>query len=254
MAASSPARPDRGPLLVERRDPLPAVLRHGGLPPGRVLHVQRCRQADPRAVPDGLLGRPEGDRDLAAICCASSSACWPAFPAGASRSARPIRSASSAVTWRPVKIRSMARPGPSLRCVSWVPPPPGTSPTVVSGRPNTAVSSATIRSQHRASSQPPPRAYPCTAAITGCGRASTPPNAARNTSRCASSPASDRRLRSFRSAPTQNARSPAADSTTARESLSDASSAQAWASLVAIAVSIAFSASGRSRMISQTPA
>src|SRR5215831_16707837 len=64
MAASSPARPDRGPLLVERRDPLPAVLRHGGLPPGRVLHVQRRRQADPRAVPDGLLGRPEGDRRI----------------------------------------------------------------------------------------------------------------------------------------------------------------------------------------------
>src|SRR6185437_14365705 len=137
---------------------------------------------------------------------------------------------------------------------SWVPPPPGTSPTVVSGRPSTAVSSATIRSQHRASSQPPPRAYPCTAAITGCGSASTLANAARNTSRWASSPASDSRLRSFRSAPTEKARSPAADSTTTRESLSEASSAQAWASRVAMAVSIAFSASGRSRMISQTPA
>src|SRR5215469_15355988 len=61
-AASSLARPAGGALLVERRDPLPPVLRHRDRPPSRVLHVQRRRQADPAAEPDRPLGGPDRDR------------------------------------------------------------------------------------------------------------------------------------------------------------------------------------------------
>src|SRR5262252_5144395 len=61
-SASSLARPDGGALLVERRDPLPPVGRHRDRPPGRVLHVQRRRQADPLAVPHRPLGGPDRDR------------------------------------------------------------------------------------------------------------------------------------------------------------------------------------------------
>src|SRR5712691_1112413 len=59
--------------------------------------------------------------------------------------------------------------------------------------------------------------------------------------------------RSFRSAPAQNARSPAAPNTTTRTSGRAAISAQARASSPAIAVLIAFIASGRLSMISATP-
>src|SRR6516164_2015687 len=61
-SAPSPARPDRGALLVERRNPLPPVGRQSDRPPGRVLHVQRRRQADPVAVPDRPLGGADRDR------------------------------------------------------------------------------------------------------------------------------------------------------------------------------------------------
>src|SRR6266487_2165711 len=60
--SGSLARPVRGALVVERRDPLPPVPRHRGGPPGSVLHVQRLRHADPPAAPDRPLGCPDGDR------------------------------------------------------------------------------------------------------------------------------------------------------------------------------------------------
>ena len=190
--------------------------------------------------------------ELAAMAPAISSAVASAVPAGTSRSASPIRSASAAFTRRPVSSRSAARPTPSRRMDSWVPPQPGTRPTVASGSPNCAVSSATTRSQFSASSQPPPRAYPCTAAITGCGSRSSSPNAVRNTARWASHCASVISCRSLRSAPTQKARSPVAVSTTARTPVSGASSAQVCANRTSITVFSAFSASGRSSTISTT--
>ena len=52
-------------------------------------------------------------------------------------------------------------------------PGPGKSPTAVSGVPKRAVLSATTRSQTIVSSQPPPRAWPCTAAIVGFEISST---------------------------------------------------------------------------------
>ena len=49
----------------------------------------------------------------------------------------------------------------------WVPPAPGMMPSLISGWPNLAVSAAMTMSHIIASSQPPPRAKPATAAITG---------------------------------------------------------------------------------------
>src|SRR5690606_39571083 len=62
------------------------------------------------------------------------------------------------ISRRAVKISSAARAAPTRRGSSCVPPPPGITPTDTSGSPSTAVPSATITSQDRASSKPPPRA------------------------------------------------------------------------------------------------
>ena len=55
-------------------------------------------------------------------------------------------------------------------------PGPGSRPTPASGVPNRADSSATTRSQTIVSSQPPPRAWPWTAAIVGFESSSTARN------------------------------------------------------------------------------
>src|SRR5712691_7675745 len=117
---------------------------------------------------------------------------------------------------RPVKISSLASGAPSTRGRSCVPPIPGKIPSVVSGTPNTAVSLATMKSERTASSQPPARAKPSTAAITGTGQRSTR-NAACSKITCWARHASSViSLRSLRSPPAQNARSPAPVKTTAR--------------------------------------
>ena len=54
-----------------------------------------------------------------------------------------------------------------------MPPNPGQMPRLTSGWPNTALSEATIQSQARANSQPPPSAKPLTSAITGNGASSS---------------------------------------------------------------------------------
>ena len=67
----------------------------------------------------------------------------------------------------------MARPVPTRRASRWVPPAAGSTDRFVSGRPKRAVSAAIRMSQDIASSQPPPRANPLTAAIVGFSNAST---------------------------------------------------------------------------------
>ena len=62
---------------------------------------------------------------------------------------------------------SIARCLPITRASRCVPPPPGMIPRRISGWPSSALSDATIMSQASASSQPPPSAYPDTAAISG---------------------------------------------------------------------------------------
>ena len=107
---------------------------------------------------------------------------------------------------RAVKIIRAARDQPTRRVSSWVPPPPGMTPTLT---PRAArrrpPRRQTTRSQDSAISRPPPSAKPSTAASAGTGRSSTPRYAARATGRCARSSSSVKLLRSLRSAPTQNA-------------------------------------------------
>src|SRR5438874_711130 len=64
-------------------------------------------------------------------------------------------------------MSSFARYFPTARVRRCVPPAPGMIPRLISGWPNCAVSEATMMSQIIASSQPPPRAYPETAAMIG---------------------------------------------------------------------------------------
>ena len=63
--------------------------------------------------------------------------------------------------------RMGALPSPISLASLWVPPAPGKSPNPVSGSANNASSDTTRKSQAIAVSQPPPNAYPFTAAITG---------------------------------------------------------------------------------------
>lgn len=73
----------------------------------------------------------------------------------------------------------MAVARPTRRVSRWVPPMPGITPSLISGWPNTADSPATTRSHIIASSQPPPRAGPLTAAIFGVRRSANSSQAAK---------------------------------------------------------------------------
>ena len=62
---------------------------------------------------------------------------------------------------------SIALALPTKRVSRCVPPAPGMTPRVISGWPNFAVSAAMMVSHIIASSQPPPKAKPATAAMIG---------------------------------------------------------------------------------------
>ena len=82
----------------------------------------------------------------------------------------PAASASGGVRVRPVSIRSSAFWRPMRRGSRCVPPVPGSSPRVTSGRPMRYEPSAAIRkSQQSAISRPPPRQCPLIAATTTFG-------------------------------------------------------------------------------------
>ena len=68
---------------------------------------------------------------------------------------------------RPVRIMSIASAFPTARVSRCVPPAPGSTPRLISGWPNLADSEATTRSHSIASSHPPPRQKPDTAATIG---------------------------------------------------------------------------------------
>ena len=76
-------------------------------------------------------------------------------------------SASSADKCRFVSTISMATCLPTARVRRCVPPAPGITPSSISGWPNLADSEAMIMSHAMASSFPPPRHHPDTAAMTG---------------------------------------------------------------------------------------
>ena len=93
-----------------------------------------------------------------ANCAAHASASVVDLLGGNSLSTRPMASASSALTKRPVKMMSFARLGPTSRLSRWVPPAPGMMPSRTSGWPSVASSAAIRMSAHSASSHPPPSA------------------------------------------------------------------------------------------------
>ncbi len=66
---------------------------------------------------------------------------------------------------------------PMARVSRWEPPMPGSTPSLISGWPNVAFSAAMITSHIMASSHPPPRAYPLTAAMVGVRTAPSLPQA-----------------------------------------------------------------------------
>lgn len=66
-----------------------------------------------------------------------------------------------------MRIISIALDFPKALVSLYVPPHPGTVPMTTSGYPNLALDPATMISHIIASSHPPPRAYPLTAAMIG---------------------------------------------------------------------------------------
>ena len=248
------ARPVRPALLVERRHALGPVAGEGGRPPGAVLDVQPGRQVDVRPLSQRPLGvayshrRVRGD-DRRELAAPPPGRC----PAATRRSTSPSRVGLGHVEPRPVKTRSAARAAPTRRTSSWVPPPPGITPTVTSGSPSDrrlvarppGRRTARARGRRRARSRAPPR-------WSGTGRSRMPPKAARKCGRCAIRSASLNPLRSLRSAPTQNAFADAELTTTARTVSSAASAAVAAAISRAMAVDSALCASARSRTSSAT--
>ena len=120
----------------------------------------------------------------------------------------------------------LAAPSPTIRGSRCVPPHPGGIPSVTSGCAIFMRSDPSRMSHARATSQPPPRAKPLMAAITGTPRASMAshmpwPRAANSRAASTSIPA----MRAM-SAPAENAR-PAPVSTTARTPGSAATSSSA---------------------------
>ena len=188
----------------------------------------------PRRQTCGYAASPAASR------CAAASA----WPAGTTRLANPNASASRASTARPVRIMSIARLVPMSRGSRTVPPSISGTPHRRQKTPNTAVSSATRRSHHRASSRPPATAYPDTAAMTGLDSRSrlTPIGA---------SPSGATRLprsvpSAVRSAPEQNT-PPSPCSTAAAASGSASKARKAAASATAVGPSTALRRAVRCR-------
>src|SRR5215468_9222531 len=189
------------------------------------------------------------------------SAIWRARPwaavissaTGTTRSTRPIRSASAAGTRMPVRIISRALPRPTRRGSRWVPPPPGMMARLISVRPSCLSSAAMRISQARASSRPPPRAKPRMAAMMGCEQRSI---SARKSSRLRDSRkwvGGGGSRNSRMSAPAQKARSPAPVMTTTLTVSSVRSRVKISRSWPRMALFMALSTSGRSRVRVRMP-
>ena len=175
---------------------------------------------------------------LEAIAAATWTAASSSSAGGTTRLTTPWASASSARSTRPASTTSAASERPTVRGSSWVPPAPGSRPRPVSGRPKRAVWEATMMSHIRASSKPPPRQWPLTAATTGLGNSRTQRHDSTNASASAGGGMPST------SAPAAKARSPPA-STTAPIA-SSAARASRWPRRAAMtSAEIALSLSGR---------
>ena len=185
------------------------------------------------------------------MSAATSRAAARTSPSGTTRFTRPMRSASAASRIRPVRTISLARPSPTMRGSLWVPPAPGRIPSPVSGWPSRADSPATRRSQARASSHPPPRAQPVTAATVGTRSASIREKSPWWTALAASSGVRSRS--SAMSAPAANTFPPAPATTRAPAAGSLSRSARAACISSTILSPMAFFFPGRFRVSTATP-
>ena len=178
----------------------------------------------------------------AAIASAIASARATCSPAATRSVTRPKRSASSTSITRPEIVRSSARPLPTIRGSRCVPPSIRGTPKRRSVKPKRALGVATRRSHHSASSKPPARHQPETAAIVGFGDASRvkPSGPSGRSSRGPSVSSA------FRSAPAQNASSPPPVTTSTRAPSSATNERNASCSASAVGPSIALRRSGRS--------
>mmetsp|Transcript_104759 Transcript_104759/g.312958 ORF Transcript_104759/g.312958 Transcript_104759/m.312958 type:complete len:240 (-) Transcript_104759:16-735(-) len=110
---------------------------------------------------------------MPAISSAIFSAVGRRSSCGTTCATKPAFSASSALMFLPVKISAMALDLPTARMSLCVPPAPGMMPSLISGWPKTAFSLAMMMSHIMATSQPPPKAKPFTAAMTGSWHSET---------------------------------------------------------------------------------
>ena len=148
--------PSRASSLAKAQGEEPALLVEAGL------------ERRLEGVRHGLAREPHGQRRARRRCAPASASASRSSASGATtREQMPCCSASRADSVRPPRMTSSASERPAMRGSRCVPPAPGISPRPVSGRPKRAFSAASTMSQVSASSQPPPRHQPCTAAITG---------------------------------------------------------------------------------------
>ena len=130
---------------------------------------ERAARIELAALIDATLGLPQSRcRGLADGGDDSASAASSA-PASTTRVTSPAVLASSAVSLRPVNIKSFASRLPSTRASRWVAP---TVPHSASGVEKVASGVAMMKSHAAAISLPEPIAAPCTTAMVGIGSAS----------------------------------------------------------------------------------
>src|SRR5579859_921655 len=182
---------------------------------------------------------------LAAISLRIASARGIRLAAGTTSLTSPMRQASWASIIPPPRMSWSARPLPTRRGSLWVPPPPGNNPSLTSGWPNLACSTAMRRVQAIAVSQPPPRAKPLIAATTGLPRFSTRSRTSCPARLDCSASTAVKCASSLMSAPATKALSPAPVTMTPRTVSSSRASSKAVRRSAQVALLRAFSTFGR---------
>ena len=159
----------RAPLLPKRRQTLSHVLRVSQAVGEQLLQAQALSERALHAPRDGLLIACTASGPFLQICSAISRAVGINCSGSTTALINLTLSAVCVSIALPLSSNSMARAPLISRGSRWVTPHPGISPKPTSGCPNLAPAAAIRRSQARAHSNPPPRARPLTAAISGLG-------------------------------------------------------------------------------------
>ena len=182
---------------------------------------RRAAGRSPRSRRGGRPASSPAGRRRSVSASSSARSRW--APGATTSLTRPIRSASSASTGRPVRISSRARPMPTTRGRRWVPPSTSGTPQRRSKKPKVEPGVAIRRSHQRASSRPPARHQPSTAAIAGF-------EGVRRLKPIGPAGSSTSRSSALRSAPAQKASPPAPVRTRTRAPSSASNSSKPWRS------------------------